>query len=177
MPADDTSGLNSERSDAMASRAAAAKSTLNPNAPFFFPAAFLHIEDFSAEWWSLVHTSPAFRDYWIRERMQYVDGEELTAEDVDHLEAMVDFIDQEEPDVILDDGLEEFILQEVEVDEQAKQQEQELVKSIKRLDLKAHVPQAVQKEQTIYHDKIPQSASKVPSFSKRSGMHRIQQPR
>lgn len=43
-------------------------STLNPNAPFFVPSAFLAAEDFSPEWWRLVHSSPAFRDYWLSER-------------------------------------------------------------------------------------------------------------
>ncbi|KAJ7299097.1 hypothetical protein O6H91_10G029000 [Diphasiastrum complanatum] len=191
MPADDESVLNPEKYDGMASKVAA-HSTLNPNAPFFFPAAFPEIEDFSAEWWNLVHSSPAFRDYWIRERMHYVDGAELTAEDVDHLEAMVDFIDQEEPDVTVDESLEDFIFQEIAAHgdtgsnfiagsnsaaEQEKQQEEELVKSIKRLDLKAHIPQALQKEQTVYHDKLPLSPSKLPGFSKKSAMHRIQQPR
>ena len=41
--------------------------TLNPNAPLFVPAAFLSAEDFSPEWWCLVHTCPAFREYWLHE--------------------------------------------------------------------------------------------------------------
>ncbi|XP_071706687.1 protein EARLY RESPONSIVE TO DEHYDRATION 15-like [Rutidosis leptorrhynchoides] len=42
-------------------------SSLNPNAPMFVPAAYRNVEDFSDQWWSLVHSSPWFRDYWIRE--------------------------------------------------------------------------------------------------------------
>lgn len=40
---------------------------LNPNAPIFVPAAYRDVEDFSDQWWSLVHSSPWFRDYWLRE--------------------------------------------------------------------------------------------------------------
>ncbi|GLT89268.1 hypothetical protein SLE2022_072570 [Rubroshorea leprosula] len=43
------------------------KSTLNPNAPLFIPAAFRQVEDFSPEWWELVKTSAWFRDYWLNE--------------------------------------------------------------------------------------------------------------
>nr|XP_043632752.1 protein EARLY RESPONSIVE TO DEHYDRATION 15-like [Erigeron canadensis] len=42
-------------------------SSLNPNAPMFVPAAYRNVEDFSDQWWSLVRTSPSFRDYWLRE--------------------------------------------------------------------------------------------------------------
>ncbi|KAE9614975.1 hypothetical protein Lalb_Chr04g0250361 [Lupinus albus] len=45
-------------------------SILNPNAPMFVPLAYRTVEDFSDEWWSLVHSSPWFRDYWLRERFQ-----------------------------------------------------------------------------------------------------------
>lgn len=42
-------------------------SSLNPNAPMFVPAAYRNVEDFSDQWWSLVQSSPSFRDYWLRE--------------------------------------------------------------------------------------------------------------
>ncbi|XP_015973749.1 protein EARLY RESPONSIVE TO DEHYDRATION 15 [Arachis duranensis] len=45
-------------------------STLNPNAPMFVPLAYRTVEDFSDQWWELVHSSPWFRDYWLRERFQ-----------------------------------------------------------------------------------------------------------
>lgn len=45
-------------------------STLNPNAPLFVPMDFRAVEDFSDQWWDLVHSSPWFRDYWLRERFQ-----------------------------------------------------------------------------------------------------------
>ncbi|THG01569.1 hypothetical protein TEA_023304 [Camellia sinensis var. sinensis] len=43
-------------------------SNLNPEAPIFVPSAYRAVEDFSDEWWFLVHSSPWFRDYWLRER-------------------------------------------------------------------------------------------------------------
>ncbi|KAK2969179.1 hypothetical protein RJ640_027629 [Escallonia rubra] len=41
------------------------RSTLNPNAPLFIPAAVRQVEDFSPEWWQLVTTSTWFHDYWL----------------------------------------------------------------------------------------------------------------
>ncbi|KAL6980776.1 hypothetical protein U1Q18_022414 [Sarracenia purpurea var. burkii] len=46
----------------------AASSILNPNAPMFVPSAYRAVEDFSDQWWGLVHSSPWFRDYWLEER-------------------------------------------------------------------------------------------------------------
>ncbi|GAB4832013.1 hypothetical protein Ancab_006030 [Ancistrocladus abbreviatus] len=45
-------------------------SSLNPYAPIFVPMAYRAVEDFSDEWWDLVHSSPSFRDYWLRECFQ-----------------------------------------------------------------------------------------------------------
>lgn len=42
-----------------------ARSSLNPNAPVFIPAAFCQVEDFSSEWWELVKNSAWFREYWL----------------------------------------------------------------------------------------------------------------
>ncbi|XP_010937965.1 protein EARLY RESPONSIVE TO DEHYDRATION 15 [Elaeis guineensis] len=42
-------------------------SFLNPDAAPYVPGAYRAVEDFSAEWWELVHSSPWFRDYWLRE--------------------------------------------------------------------------------------------------------------
>lgn len=41
------------------------RSTLNPDAPLFVPAAYRQVEDFSPEWWQLVTTSTWYRDYWL----------------------------------------------------------------------------------------------------------------
>ncbi|KAH7282634.1 hypothetical protein KP509_35G041100 [Ceratopteris richardii] len=66
-------------------------SYLNPDAPLFVPAAFLQAEDFSPEWWRLVDTCPAFRDYWLRDRYDcWSDEEDLTAEDIDELDHVYD---------------------------------------------------------------------------------------
>ncbi|KAM7524461.1 hypothetical protein LguiA_014363 [Lonicera macranthoides] len=45
------------------------RSTLNPNAPLFIPAAVRQVEDFSPEWWQLVTTSTWFHDYWVSQHM------------------------------------------------------------------------------------------------------------
>ncbi|KAJ9695467.1 hypothetical protein PVL29_010777 [Vitis rotundifolia] len=46
------------------------RSTLNPNAPLFIPAAFRQVEDFSPEWWQLITTSTWFRDYWLSQHQE-----------------------------------------------------------------------------------------------------------
>ncbi|PWA96270.1 hypothetical protein CTI12_AA041650 [Artemisia annua] len=45
-------------------------SALNPNAPMFVPSAYRNVEDFSDQWWSLVRSSPSFRDYWLHEEKE-----------------------------------------------------------------------------------------------------------
>ncbi|KAL3637195.1 hypothetical protein CASFOL_019494 [Castilleja foliolosa] len=50
-----------------------ARSSLNPNAPLFIPAALRQVEDFSPEWWDLVTTSTWFHDYWVSQNQ----GEEV----------------------------------------------------------------------------------------------------
>lgn len=54
------------------------RSTLNPNAPPFIPAAFRQVEDFSPEWWNLVKTSTWFHDYWLS---QHQDDENFEGDD------------------------------------------------------------------------------------------------
>ncbi|KAG4912931.1 hypothetical protein JHK85_054306 [Glycine max] len=48
------------------------RSTLNPNAPLYIPAAFRQVEDFSPEWWQLVTTLTWYHDYWLSQ--QHDDG-------------------------------------------------------------------------------------------------------
>ncbi|GMP86605.1 hypothetical protein CsSME_00039321 [Camellia sinensis var. sinensis] len=55
------------------------RSTLNPNAPLFIPAAVRQVEDFSPEWWELVTTASWFRDYWLSQQ-QGEDGLAMDAE-------------------------------------------------------------------------------------------------
>jgi hypothetical protein len=56
---------------------AVSSSTLNPDAPLFIPAAFLHVEDFSPQWWDLVTTTAWFRDHWSREHSHLDDMAEV----------------------------------------------------------------------------------------------------
>ncbi|GLT95873.1 hypothetical protein SLE2022_135300 [Rubroshorea leprosula] len=58
------------------------KSTLNPNAPLYIPAAVRQVEDFSPEWWQLVTTSTWYRQYWLSQH-QGEDGFYNDAEDDD----------------------------------------------------------------------------------------------
>ncbi|KAJ0978866.1 hypothetical protein J5N97_014340 [Dioscorea zingiberensis] len=58
------------------------RSTLNPNAPLFIPAAFQQVEDFSPRWWDLVKTSTWFRDHWIS---QHQDEETFGVDDEDDI--------------------------------------------------------------------------------------------
>ncbi|KAJ1404157.1 hypothetical protein SESBI_26754 [Sesbania bispinosa] len=44
------------------------RSTLNPNAPLYIPAAFRQVEDFSPEWWQLVTTLTWYHDYWLSQQ-------------------------------------------------------------------------------------------------------------
>lgn len=46
------------------------RSTLNPNAPVFIPAALRQVEEFSPEWYELVKTSPSFREHWYSQQQQ-----------------------------------------------------------------------------------------------------------
>ncbi|XP_022153878.1 protein EARLY RESPONSIVE TO DEHYDRATION 15 [Momordica charantia] len=48
------------------------RSTLNPNAPLFIPAAY-QVEDFSPQWWQLVTTSTWYRDYWLSQHQEESD--------------------------------------------------------------------------------------------------------
>lgn len=78
------------------------RSTLNPDAPLFIPAAFRQVEDFSPEWWKLITTSTWFHDYWLSQHQNadgsYDNGDNVadllpdtfdigTDEDFSHLEA------------------------------------------------------------------------------------------
>lgn len=73
-----------------------ATSALNPNAPLFVPSAYRSVEDFSDQWWDLVHSSPSFRDYWLRECFSdpQIDSLflEITGEDVHDDDAVKDAV-------------------------------------------------------------------------------------
>lgn len=86
------------------------RSTLNPNAPVYIPAAFRQVEDFSPEWWQLVTTLTWYHDFWLSQqhdddRAFYVDGNDV----VDLLPDSFD-LDAEDDDLSILEALEEFIL-------------------------------------------------------------------
>ncbi|RRT72226.1 hypothetical protein B296_00033409 [Ensete ventricosum] len=60
------------------------RSGLNPDAAPYVPAAQRAVEDFSSEWWDLVHSSPWFADYWLRERFH---------------ESVLDFAEDDDPEL------------------------------------------------------------------------------
>ncbi|XVF24199.1 hypothetical protein REPUB_Repub13aG0107100 [Reevesia pubescens] len=68
-------------------------STLNPNAPMFVPFAYQTVEDFSDQWWTLVQSSPCFRDYWLQERFQDPQNDDVDDLFSDDLDAIFDEYD------------------------------------------------------------------------------------
>ncbi|KAG2290768.1 hypothetical protein Bca52824_050372 [Brassica carinata] len=76
------------------------RSTLNPNAPLFVPAAVRQVEDFSPEWWQLVTTSTWYHDYWISQHQGadgfYDNGESGEVDVADLLPESFDFDDIED---------------------------------------------------------------------------------
>ncbi|XAR65991.1 hypothetical protein NMG60_11012023 [Bertholletia excelsa] len=78
--------------DVISRNVSSPSSTLNPNAPMFVPVAYRAVEDFSDEWWTLVHSSPWFGDYWLQERFQepqtdplFPGNDDLILQDLDSL--------------------------------------------------------------------------------------------
>ncbi|KAL6997578.1 hypothetical protein U1Q18_007705 [Sarracenia purpurea var. burkii] len=91
------------------------RSTLNPNAPLFIPAAVRQVEDFSPEWWELVTTAAWFRDYWLSQH-QGEDGfygnveDDLSSNDVvDLLPDTIDLLGIDEEFLNMEAQFEEFI--------------------------------------------------------------------
>ena len=77
------------------------RSSLNPNAPLFVPAAAVRqVEDFSPEWWQLVTTSTWFHDYWVSQQQGdddfYGNNEDDLADIVDLLPDSIDLGADEE---------------------------------------------------------------------------------
>ncbi|XP_004493438.1 protein EARLY RESPONSIVE TO DEHYDRATION 15-like [Cicer arietinum] len=82
------------------------RSTLNPNAPLFIPAAFHQVEDFSPEWWQLVTTLTWYHDFWLS---QQHDDEGFYHED-DVVDLLPDAFDLDvADDFSIEAQLEEFI--------------------------------------------------------------------
>lgn len=76
------------------------RSTLNPNAPLFIPAAVRQVEDFSPEWWQLVTTSTWFHDYWLSQQQEdddfYGNNEDDFEDIADLLPDTIDLATEEE---------------------------------------------------------------------------------
>lgn len=70
--------------EAMEVMARRTRSGLNPDAAPYVPAAQRAVEDFSSEWWDLVHSSPWFADYWLRECFH---------------ESVLDFFEDDDPEL------------------------------------------------------------------------------
>lgn len=145
-------------------------STLNPNAPLFVPASYLATEDFSPEWWHLIQTSPAFRDYWLVERSEMMD-ESFASSLVDDADDFEDLLDIE------------LQCQEAEIagskqgNGAGRDIEKEVLSALAGLgvnDLKSQ--QRIWREPTKHHEKI---LNNTPRSPKKSGNNqfRIQQPR
>ncbi|CAI8584965.1 unnamed protein product [Vicia faba] len=88
------------------------RSTLNPNAPLYIPAAFRQVEDFSPEWWQLVTTLTWYHDYWLNQQhddegfFNEFDGNDV----VDLLPDAFDLdVNDDDDDLSIEAQLEEFI--------------------------------------------------------------------
>ncbi|KAF3794732.1 EARLY RESPONSIVE TO DEHYDRATION 15 protein [Nymphaea thermarum] len=77
------------------------RSSLNPNAAPFIPSSFQQVEDFSPEWWELVKSSTWFRDYWVDQHQEIVDGVSNGGEEDDIVALLPETFELEEfPDLI-----------------------------------------------------------------------------
>ncbi|KAK1428876.1 hypothetical protein QVD17_17716 [Tagetes erecta] len=89
------------------------RSTLNPNAPLFVPAAVRQIEDFSPEWWELVTTSTWFHDYWLSQQQDEDGFFGYTQDDLDLtdiVDILPDSIDADEDTLTMESEYEQFLL-------------------------------------------------------------------
>lgn len=90
------------------------RSTLNPNAPLFIPAAFRRVEDFSPEWWQLITTSTWYRDYWLSQHQGedgFYDNAEVDFNGVDVADLLPESFDFDDDDDFssMEAQFEEFI--------------------------------------------------------------------
>ncbi|CAL0326616.1 unnamed protein product [Lupinus luteus] len=83
------------------------RSTLNPNAPVYIPAAFRQVEDFSPEWWQLVTSLTWYHDFWLSQ--QYCDDGFDGNDAVDLLPDAFD-LDAGDDVSVMEAQFEEFIL-------------------------------------------------------------------
>ncbi|OIW11485.1 hypothetical protein TanjilG_26851 [Lupinus angustifolius] len=89
------------------------RSTLNPNAPIYIPAAFRQVDDFSPEWWQLVTTLTWYHDFWLNQ--QHGDGSFYVQDGFDSNDAVDLLPDAFDLDIgddvsVMEAQFEEFIL-------------------------------------------------------------------
>eukprot|EP00897_Mesotaenium_endlicherianum_P005051 jgi/Mesen1/4574/ME000232S03832 len=153
-------------------------SSLNPNAPQFIPASFVAVDDFGPTWWHMIQTSPAFRDYWLRER--YADSNEaLMNEEFEELDVCPEFeIDWEEEEEAFEE-LQRELEEEANISGYCKTEGS--LKESKFTDLvqlcnsiEQHKAEKAPKlvQMTVKMEKAPQHVNRP-----RPTSHRIQQPR
>ena len=104
-------------------------SSLNPNAPLYIPSShYKHvdvdgdgdaygdaddgftsdwdeIEDFSPEWWNLVHISPYFCEYWLQNYEASGAEEDLVILSLQDEESSIDAVD-----VYVDDDVDDIVV-------------------------------------------------------------------
>ncbi|BBN15493.1 hypothetical protein MPTK1_6g20040 [Marchantia polymorpha subsp. ruderalis] len=148
-------------------------STLNPNAPLFIPASFMAAEDFSPEWWRLVETCPAFRDYWLRERFESGDPYDGPTEE-DEFDAIDDLLDIQNQ--IQFDGLDiaDDLAHHKQDNGLNRDVDKDVVSAFIGLDVNSIKSHMMWREPLKHHDKVASKALKSP---RKGAMHRIQQPR
>lgn len=90
------------------------RSTLNPDAPLFVPAAVRQVEDFSPEWWQLVTTSTWFHDYWLSQQQAEDSFFANTTNVIDHrtdiADMLPDSIDTDDDILSMEAHYEQFLL-------------------------------------------------------------------
>ncbi|XP_061997058.1 protein EARLY RESPONSIVE TO DEHYDRATION 15-like isoform X1 [Rosa rugosa] len=103
------------------------QSTLNPNAPMFVPSAYRTVEDFSAEWWALVQSSPWFRDYWLQENFQDPQNDPFFSDIPDDSDYIDDLFDEEHYPTTTNNNTQPEVEEEEEEEEEEKDYHKELV--------------------------------------------------
>ncbi|KAK4580821.1 hypothetical protein RGQ29_024461 [Quercus rubra] len=148
------------------------RSTLNPNAPLFIPAAFRRVEDFSPEWWQLITTSTWYRDYWLSQHQGedgFYDNAEVDFDSVNVADLLPESFDFDDDDDFssMEAQFEEFI-QSSETEGFGVNAAEAVMKNLKSLEERS--PRA-----PVQPAKYAEKATK--GLSAKCSPRRIQQPR
>ncbi|GMN55467.1 hypothetical protein TIFTF001_024587 [Ficus carica] len=158
------------------------RSTLNPNAPLFIPAAFRQVEDFSPEWWQLITTSPWYHNYWLS---QHQDGEAFFGNADNDIDNIVDLL----PETFDLDAGDEFSNMEAQFEEFIKFSEMEGDKSYPLPTLNnagmAMEAEALIQNMKFFEERSPKFRVEPAKYAEKAGKgtgpkcspRRIQQPR